>query len=103
MADYLASLSPRLSANAVAEIMMQKYIAFTRDENVETYNDLRRCKAMGEEFVKMTNPNNTQDGSNYLPVRLPYGNSDVSANNNVRQAYGNGRYCLTDPVWIFSK
>lgn len=103
VADYLASLSPRLSANALAEIMMQKYIAFTRDENVETYNDLRRCKAMGEEFVKMTNPNNTQDGSNYLPVRLPYGNSDVSANNNVRQAYGNGRYCLTDPVWIFSK
>lgn len=102
-ADYVASLSSRLAADPVAEIMMQKYIAQTRDENVEAYNDLRRCKAMGEEFVKMTNPQNTQDGANYLPVRLPYGNSDVSANSYVREAYGNGRYCLTDPVWIFSK
>lgn len=102
-ADYVASLSNRLSANAVAEIMMQKYIAQTRDENVEAYNDLRRCKAMGEEFVEMTNPQNTQEGVNYLPLRLPYGNSDVSSNSYVREAYGTGRYCLTDPVWIFSK
>ena len=102
-ADYVASLASRLASNAVAEIMMQKYIAQTRDENVEAFNDLRRCKAMGEEFVKMTNPQNTQEGVNYLPLRLPYGNSDVSANAYVREAYGSGRYCLTDPVWIFSK
>lgn len=102
-ATYVESLSGRLDADPVAEIMMQKYIAQTRDENVEAYNDLRRCKALGEEFVRMTNPQNTQDGTNYLPVRLPYGNSDVSANPNVRKAYGTGRYCLTDPVWIFSK
>lgn len=41
------------------------------DEQVETYNDLRRLKAMGEEYVILTNPRNTQSGINRYPERLP--------------------------------
>lgn len=53
-----------LGAPTLAEVMVQKYLAQTRDEQVQTYNDLRRCKAQGEEFVKLLNPNNSQGGQN---------------------------------------
>ena len=51
----------------------------------------------------MTNPNNTQAGQNRLPLRLPYGSSDVLSNLNVREAFGSendaGRYIFTENVW----
>ncbi|MCM1518728.1 MAG: SusD/RagB family nutrient-binding outer membrane lipoprotein [Pseudoflavonifractor sp.] len=100
-ADYVASLSSRLADNAVKEVMIQKYISQVRDENVEAYNDIRRCKAMGETFVAFENPRDTQQGVNYWPLRLPYGNSDVSANPNVAKAYGDGKYVFTENIWIF--
>ena len=99
--DYVASLSSRLSANALKEVMVQKYLSQCRDEQVETYNDLRRCKAMGEEFVVMTNPRNVNGSSTRLPLRMPYGNSGVSSNSHVREAYGDGMYVFTEPIWIF--
>lgn len=99
--DYVAALAGRLAANPVKEVMIQKYIAQVRDENVETYNDIRRCKAKGETFVTFENPRNTQQGVNYWPLRLPYGNSDVSANPNVAQAYGNGKYVFTENIWLY--
>lgn len=99
--DYVASLSARLQANALKEVMVQKYLSQCRDEQAETYNDLRRCKALGEEFVVMTNPRNVNGSSNRWPLRLPYGNSGVSSNVNVRDAYGDGMYVFTDPIWIF--
>ena len=40
-ADYVASLSSRLSENALKEIMIQKYLSQCRDEQIETYNDFR--------------------------------------------------------------
>ncbi len=100
-ADYVTSLSARIAADPLKEVMVQKYIAQGRDEQAETFNDLRRCKAMGKVCVEMTNPLNTQSGQNRLPLRMPYGNSGVSSNVNVRQAYGDGMYVFTDPVWIF--
>lgn len=100
-ADYVASLSSRISADAVSEVMTQKYLSQCRDQQVETYNDLRRCKALGKDYVVMTNPKNINGTSNRWPLRLPYGNSGVSSNPNVRAAYGNGLYVFTEPIWIF--
>ena len=78
-ADYVASLSSRLSENALKEIMIQKYLSQCRDEQIETYNDFRRMEALGNagDYVQKTNGYNTQGGNNRWPVRYPYGNSDV--------------------------
>jgi len=99
--DYIEALGvPTLS-----EIMVQKYLAQTRDEQVQTYNDLRRCKALGTEYIVLKNPNNNQGGQNQWPLRLPYGNSDVISNPNVAEAFGSGNaagnYIFTDNIWLF--
>ena len=98
--DYVASLSGKLSDDAVKEILVQKYIAQCRDEQIETYNDIRRVRALGDDdYVTLTNPLNTQSGANRWPLRYPYGNSDVVANPNVKAAYGDGMYVYTEPIW----
>lgn len=81
-------------------VFEQKYVAQALDEQVETYNDLRRLKAMGEEYVVLTNPKNTQSGINRYPERLPYGNSGVVSNPNVNAAYGDGTYIYSTKTWI---
>lgn len=80
--------------NPLKEVMNQKYIAFwgASGEATECYNDIRRMKALGEDFVTLKN-------SNKFPLRCPYGVDDVTANPNVESAYGNGQYIYTDPVW----
>jgi len=77
--------------------MIQKYIAFwgASGESTETYNDIRRMKALGENFVTLANPLNTTK----FPLRLPYGTSDVTTNPAVEAAYGDGTYVYTIPVW----
>ena len=99
--DYVASLSSRLSENALKEIMIQKYLSQCRDEQIETYNDFRRMEALGNagDYVQLTNGYNTQGGNNRWPVRYPYGNSDVIANPNVADLYGDGMYVFTEKVW----
>ena len=98
--DYLATLQPSFE-----EIMAQKYIAQARDQQVQTYNDIRRLKAEGNEVVKLRNPNNTSGGANQWPLRLPYGNSDVVSNPNVAEAFGygnaSGAYLFTENIWLF--
>ena len=115
-ADYEAATGETLTAGAdeyvaalgavsLKEVMVQKYIAMARDGHVQTYNDLRRCKAMGEEFIKLLNPNNENGGQNMWPLRLAYGNSDVVSNPNVAAAFGSGNeagnYLFTENVWLF--
>lgn len=95
-ADFAAGLETSLE-----NIMVQKYLAMCIDEQVETYTDLRRCKAMGQEFVKMTNPKNTQAGLNRWPNMLPYGNGSVSSNPNIAAAFGDGMYVYEKKCWIF--
>lgn len=80
--------------SALREIMVQKYIGFFEEEAVEAYNDLRRLKAMGEDFIVLDNPL-----SNKFPLRFTYGSSDVTTNKNVRDAYGDGNYVYTENVW----
>ncbi len=89
-----------LGTPTLKTLFEQKYIAQCADEQVETYNDLRRLKAMGESYVILTNPYNTQGGINRYPERLPYGNSSVLSNPNVSSAYGDGYYIYSEKTWI---
>ena len=61
----------------------------------ETYNDIRRMMAMGENFVKLENPKN----SSKFPLRYAYGADDTTTNPNVEAAFGNGQYVFSEPVW----
>ena len=94
-ADFAASLGkPTLQT-----LFEQKYLAQCVDEQVETYNDLRRLEAMGESYINLTNPNNTQSGVNRFPYRLPYANSSVLANPSIKEAYGDGYYIYSEKIW----
>ncbi len=105
ISDYLASIKDRFTANPLNEIFVQKYLAQTRDEQLETYNDMRRCKFIDGKYpVEMKNPKNTSSNNeNRWPLRLPYGESDVVSNPNVSAAFGTGNeagnYVFTEPVW----
>lgn len=99
--DYVESLGEA----TLQEVMVQKYLAQTRDEQIQTYNDIRRCKALGTEYITLNNPNNVSGGQNQWPLRLPYGNSDVVSNPNVAAAFGSGNdagnYIYTENIWLF--
>ncbi len=88
------NVKPLFEANALKEVMIQKYIAFwgASGESTECYNDIRRMKALNENFVTLGN-------SNKFPLRCPYGADDTLANPNVESAYGDGQYVYTEPVW----
>lgn len=87
------------------KIMRQKYIAMAVAGVLTAYNDLRRQRALGENWVQLRNPHNTLGGANQWPLRMPYGSSDVQANPHVAEAFGSGNaagaYVLTTPVWLF--
>lgn len=78
--------------SALKEIMLQKYLAFYEEEAIEAYNDYRRLKAMGNNFITLSNPLK-------FPLRFTYGSEDVTTNENVRNAYGDGSYVYTENVW----
>ena len=88
------NVKPLFTANPLREVMIQKYLAMLGafGESTECYNDIRRMKALKEDFVKLSNPKP-------FPLRAPYGNSDVIANPKVNAAYGDGQYVYSDPVW----
>jgi hypothetical protein len=74
--------------------MVQKYIAFwgASGEATECYNDIRRMKALNENFVELKN-------ANKFPLRCPYGADATLSNPNVKAAFGNGQYVYSEPVW----
>lgn len=90
-------VKPLFDVDPLRETMIQKYIAFfgASGESTECYNDIRRMKALGENFVVLANPNNTDK----FPLRCPYGNDDTTTNPNVQDAYGDGTYVYTENVW----
>lgn len=101
---YLDNIAPLFNADALEEIRIQKYLAQTRGEVIETYNDIRRIiYTDGSYPVEMTNPNNISSVGNRWPLRLPYGDSDVVSNPNVTAAFGSGNeagmYIFTENVW----
>ena len=95
-AYFTDNVMPLFEANPLKETMIQKYIAFwgASSESIEAYNDIRRLKALKEDFISLENPKTSK-----FPLRFTYGTDDVSANPNVKEAYGNGQYVYTDPVW----
>jgi hypothetical protein len=97
--SYVAGLNIVSNADLLKEIAVQKYIAFYENESVEAYNDYRRLLAMygsaAANPIKLANPKNATQ----FPLRLPYAESDVSANDNVKAAYGDGTYVYTEKVW----
>lgn len=95
-----SSFAQSLGKPTLQTLFEQKYIAQCVDEQVETYNDMRRLKAMGESYITLTNPLNTQSGINRYPECLPYGNSSVLGNPNINDAYGDGTYIYTNKTWI---
>ncbi len=95
-----AAYAQSLGTPTLKKLFEQKYIAQSYDEQIETYNDLRRLKAMGETYVVLKNPNNVQSGINRYPECLPYGNSSVLGNPNVKAAYGDGLYIYSNKTWV---
>ncbi|MBO7113433.1 MAG: SusD/RagB family nutrient-binding outer membrane lipoprotein [Bacteroidaceae bacterium] len=87
---------PLFDADPIKEIMLQKYFAFwgANGESTECYNDVRRMMALGKDIYDFANPKPDR-----FPLRAPYGADDASANPNVRDAYGNGFYIYSEPVW----
>lgn len=97
-ANYFeVQVSPLFDANPLKETMLQKYIAFfgASGESVECYNDIRRMKALNENFVELKNPANASK----FPLRCPYGSDDTTTNPEVKAAYGDGQYVYNQPVW----
>lgn len=96
-AYFETSVLPLFRANPLKETMIQKYLAMwgANGESTETYNDLRRLKALGENLVPLANPKNAKQ----FPLRYTYGSDDTTANPNVQAAFGDGSYVYTEPVW----
>ena len=88
------NVKPLFDANPLKEVMIQKYLAFwgASGESTETYNDIRRMKALGENFIQLAN-------TKKFPLRCPYGSDDVLANPNVSAAQGDGQFVYSDNVW----
>ncbi len=102
--EYLGNIESFVTADALKEIRIQKYLAQTRGEVLETYNDIRRIKYTDGAYpVTLKNSKNTSGTGNRWPLRLPYGDSDVVSNPNVTQAFGSGNtagtYVFTENVW----
>ncbi len=96
---YVAGLNIMTNANLLKEIAVQKYLSFYESETVEAYNDYRRLLAMygsaAANPIQLSNPKNATQ----FPLRLPYGDSDVSTNPNVKAGFGDGTYVYKEKVW----
>ncbi len=89
------SVATLFDTNPLKETMMQKYIGMwgANGETVETYADIRRLKAEGNDVYELENPGQ-------FPLRAPYGQDDVVANPNITKIYTDaGNYVFTEPVW----
>lgn len=95
---FNAVIDPLSGENLLAEIMVQKYLSFhgANGGSVEAYNDIRRLKAEGKDYITLANPKNA-DGK--FPLRCGYGSSDTTTNPNVQKAFGDGSYVFTENVW----
>ena len=88
------TIEAKYTAEPLKATMTQKYFALwgASGEATESYNDVRRMKGLGENFIELKNPNS-------FPLRCPYGNSDTTTNAEVKAAYGNGQYVYSENVW----
>ncbi|WP_414000287.1 SusD/RagB family nutrient-binding outer membrane lipoprotein [Flavobacterium sp. W1B] len=92
---YIASVGTLTGNALLKKIMVEKYISFYENEGIEAYNDIRRLKAMGNgDLIPMVHPDPTK-----FPERFGYGQSDVTANLKVKEAFGDGSYVYKEKVW----
>lgn len=94
---FTSKVEPLFNANPLQETMIQKYLAFfgASGESLEAYNDYRRLKGAGENFIVLKNPQN----NNKFPLRFGYGADDVLANPELKAAFGDGQYVYSEAVW----
>ena len=92
-----------VDAPTLEDVFKQKYIALCYDGQAETYTDIRRCKAMGTEYITLTNPKNIQGGKNRWPYLLPPGQSSVVSNPSLKELFGDGSYLYEKNCWLFTK
>lgn len=87
-------LSTRFATNPLAEVMVQKYLSTLNagGESIVAYNDIRRMRALGENFVGLAH-------TGRFPLRASYSVGDTNANVHVRTTYGDGTYVYCEPVW----
>jgi hypothetical protein len=97
IAYYDAVVAPKTGEAFLAEVMVQKYLSFhgANGGSVEAFNDIRRLKAEGKNYISLANPKN----STKFPLRCGYGSSDTTTNPNVQTAFGDGSYVYKEPVW----
>ena len=96
--DYFDdSISGLYNANPLQEVMIEKYLACfgANGESLLAYNDYRRMQGLGENFIVLANPKNT----NRFPLRFAYGADDVNNNPHIKTLYGNGQYVYSENVW----
>lgn len=91
---YDNTVEGKYTTESLKTTMTQKYFALwgASGEATESYNDIRRMKGLGEDFIQLKNPKS-------FPLRCPYGNSDTTTNAEVKAAYGNGQYVYSENVW----
>ena len=75
------------------------FLVVSKGMSEKAMDILRDKGALGGNWIKLTNPMNTQSGLNRLPKRLPYGSDSVINNPKVAEAYGDGYYIYDQPVW----
>jgi hypothetical protein len=51
---------------------------------------------MGESYITLTNPNNNKNGKNFWPYILPYGESSMVSNPNLKAVD-----CCAKQCWLF--
>ena len=92
---YIASIGTLTGDALLKKIMLEKHISFYENEGIESYNDIRRLRAMGNgNLIPMVNPK-----PNLFPLRFAYGQSDVASNSNIKDLYGDGSYVYKENVW----
>ena len=96
---YVAGLNITTNAALLKEISVQKYLSFYENESAEAYSDFRRLLAvygsLANHPIQLANPKNATQ----FPLRLPYGDSDVSTNDNIKAIFGDGSYVYKENVW----
>jgi hypothetical protein len=92
-----AVIAPKSGEALLAEIMVQKYLAFhgANGGSVEAYNDVRRLKAEGKNYIVLANPKNATK----FPQRCGYGSSDTTTNPNIAPLVKDVNYVFNEPVW----
>lgn len=92
-----AVIDPKTGEELLAEIMVQKYLAFhgANGGSVEAFNDVRRLKAEGKDYIVLANPKNATK----FPQRCGYGSSDTTTNPNIAELVKDVNYVFKEPVW----